>query len=250
VLTLGTLPILAKDRLRVKRTRFEWGLIGWLGLSDAMNVLLFFAAYQRTSVAVAVLTHYLTPIFVALAAPLLLRETARARTYVAVAVAFGGLVLLLEPWRHMGSGIGRSDVTGALLGGGSAVFYAANVLVGKRLVPAFSGSELTVFHGVITTAILVTLVSPSDVAAVSPGALGLVLLGSLGPGLTSGLLFVWGLRRIAASHASVLTLLEPFVAVLVAAAFLGERLGAVPVAGGMLILGGAALVVTGRVSSA
>ena len=36
-----------------------------------MNVLLFFAAYKLT-IAVSVLTHYLTPIFVALAAPLLL----------------------------------------------------------------------------------------------------------------------------------------------------------------------------------
>ena len=47
------------------------------------------------------------------------------------------------------------------------------------------------------------------------------------------------------SLVSVLTLLEPFVAVILAAAVLGEQLGAVPVFGGALILAGAVVVVTG-----
>lgn len=74
-----------------------------------------------------------------------------------------------------------------------------------------------------------------------------VLLGALGPGALCGLLFVWGLRRIAASQASVLTLLEPFVAVVLAAAVMGERVGLVSLVGGTLILAGALLVVTGPV---
>ncbi|MDB5212246.1 MAG: putative rane protein [Myxococcaceae bacterium] len=243
VLTLASLPVMLGDRLRVKPTPAQWLGVAWLGIGDALNVVLFFAAYQRTTVAIAVLTHYLTPIFVAVAAPFVLGEKARVRTFGAVTVAFVGLVLLLEPWRV---GLGRSDVMGAALGAGSAVFYASNVLVNKRLVKAFSGSEMMFFHGLVATPLLFALVPTSEYALVSKHALAVVLLGALGPGALGGLLFVWGLRRIAASHASVLTLLEPFVAVLLASALMGERVGTLSFFGGALILAGAVLVVTGR----
>lgn len=246
VLTLASLPVMLGDRVRVRPTAMQWLGVAWLGIGDALNVVLFFAAYQRTTVAIAVLTHYLTPIFVAIAAPVVLREKARARTFGAVAVAFSGLVLLLEPWRV---GLGRNDVVGAALGAGSAVFYASNVLVNKRLVKAFSGSEMMFFHGVVGTPLLFALVPSSEYALVSRHALVVVTLGAIGPGALGGLLFVWGLRRIAASHASVLTLLEPFVAVLLAAAVMGENLRIVSFVGGALILGGAVLVVTGPAST-
>jgi drug/metabolite transporter (DMT)-like permease len=244
VLTLASLPVMLRDRVRVRPTRAQWAGVAWLGVGDALNVVLFFAAYQRTTVAIAVLTHYLTPIFVALAAPFVLREKARLRTFGAVAIAFAGLVLLLEPWRM---GLGRNDVVGAALGAGSAVFYASNVLVNKRLVRSFSGSEMMFFHGLVATPLLFALVPAQEYALVSKSALGVVMIGALGPGALGGLLFVWGLRRITASHASVLTLLEPFVAVLLAAAIMGERVGLISLVGGMLILGGALIVVTGAV---
>ena len=244
VLTLASLPVMLRDRLRVRPTLGQWAGVAWLGVGDALNVVLFFAAYQRTTVAIAVLTHYLTPIFVAVAAPLVVREKARLRTFGAVAVAFAGLVLLLEPWRV---GLGRNDIVGAALGAGSAVFYASNVLVNKRLVRSFSGSEMMFFHGLVATPLLFALVPTHEYALVSRSALVVVMLGALGPGALCGLLFVWGLRRVAASHASVLTLLEPFVAVLLAAAVMGERVGLVSLVGGALILGGALLVVTGAV---
>jgi len=245
VMTIATVPFLVRDRLPVRATFSQWLGVAWLGVSDAANVGLFFGAYQRTSVAVAVLTHYLTPVFVALAAPIVLRERAHARTFVAVAIAFAGLCLLLQPWRTEASGL-----VGAAYGAGSAVFYASNVLVNKRLARAFSGSELMFFHGLVSTPLLFAMVDGSDVTAVARSSLVVVILGALGPGVLGGLFFVWGLRRIAASHASVLTLLEPFVAVIVAAALMNETLGVVGVLGGLLILAGALLVVAGGAAAA
>lgn len=236
----GLVVVLLGDRVRAERSLAHWAAVGWLGVSDALNVLLFFAAYQRTKVAIAVLTHDLTPIFVALAAPIVLREKAQARTYFAVAVAFFGLVLLLEPWC---TGFGRNDLAGAALGTASALFYASNVLVNKRLSNVFSASELMFFHSLVAVPLLFALVPASEYGKATPMALGVVLAGSLGPGALGGLLFVWGLRRVPASHASILTLIEPFVAVILAAAVLHERLGVVPVVGGLMILVGALVVI-------
>lgn len=244
VLTVASAPVMLRDRVHGRATVRQWLAVAWLGVGDALNVALFFAAYQRTSVAIAVLTHYLTPIFVAVGAPFVLGERPRARTYGLVALSFSGLCLLLEPWRAAPGGL-----AGAALGAGSAVFYASNVLVNKRLVRTFSGSELMFFHGLVATPLLFAMVPVTEYAEVTREALVVVVLGSLGPGVTAGLFFVWGLRRITASHASVLTLLEPFVAVLLAALVLGERVGPAAVVGAALILTGAVLVVRDRPAS-
>jgi drug/metabolite transporter (DMT)-like permease len=241
VLTLVSGPFSVRDRVPARATRGQWLGVAWLGFGDAMNVLLFFAAYQTTNVAIAVLTHYLAPIFVALAAPVVLKERPSIRTYVAVALSFSGLVLLLAPWNAEAR---PTDLLGAALGAGSAVFYAANVLVTKRLTPSFSGSELMFFHGIVSSVILALCVPHEAWSHLNARALTYVAVGSVGPGAFGGLFFVWGLRRVAASHASTLTLLEPLVAVLVAAIAFHEHLAPVALVGGALIVVGAGLVVS------
>ena len=236
-------PLALRDRIARKATLGEWLGVAWLGVGDAMNAYFFFKAYQRTSVAIAVLTHYLAPLFVALGAPLLLRERPSRRAYAAVAIGFGGLVLLLEPWRAAAHPTGAM---GAAFGAASAVFYASNVLFAKRLAPVFSGSEQMFFHCFVALPLLAVLVPISEWGAVDSRAVGIVALGSVGPGALAGLFFVWGLRRVPASRASPLTLLEPLVAMLIGSAIYGEMIGIPGLVGGALILLGAGLVISRR----
>lgn len=248
VMTIASGAVVLVDRARSRApsprpNRRAWAGIAWLGVADALNFVLFFAAYRTTSVAIAVITHYLTPIFVAIAAPLVLHERATRRTAVAVVVSFAGLLLLLGPWnaeRHARDGLG------AAFGAGSAVFYAANVLVNKRLGSAFRPSELVCFHGIVATPLLAVFVPPDAWAAIDPHALAVIVGGALGPGALAGLLFVWGLRDLPATHVSTLTLLEPLVAVIAGAVAFGEHLASLALAGAALILAGAAAVVSQR----
>jgi drug/metabolite transporter (DMT)-like permease len=240
-LTLASGTLVVRDRLTVKATVRDWATILLLGVSDGLNVIFFFAAYQRTSVAIAVLTHYLTPMLVALGAPWALGERWRTRTFVAVGISLAGLVLLLSPWsaeRH------SADLVGAAFGTASAVCYATTVLGSKRLVPVFSGSEMSFYHGTVSVIILAVLVARGPCSALDAHAATWLAAGAMVPGATCGLLFVWGLRRVRASIASNLTLLEPVVATLVAATFFAQPIGASGAAGGALILAGAALAVT------
>lgn len=245
VVVLASAPFAVRDQVRrsgAPRRLGDWGFMAWLGVGDALNMLLFFAAYQRTSVAVAVLTHYLTPLFVAVTAPLILREKARPRTGVAVVIAFAGLALLLQPWAAERR---ATDAVGALLGAGSAVFYASNVLTMKRIAGVFTNAELLFFHTLVSLPILFFAIPSGAVASAHPAAVGLVALGGLGPGALGAFLFVFGLKRIPASHASTLTLLEPLVAILLGALVFGESLGFWAIVGAGAILTGARLVVSG-----
>jgi drug/metabolite transporter (DMT)-like permease len=232
-----------RDRVARRRSWKAWVYVAWFGVGDVLNVLLFFAAYKLT-IAVAVLTHYMTPIFVALMAPIVLRERMTGQTRFAIALSFFGLAVMLGPAAAMS---GSAAVwASAALGTASAVFYASNVLVNKFIVEAFSASQAMFWHGVVATLLGVALVPPAAWGMIDPTAASFLAVAAIGPGALGGVLFVWGLRRMPAAHASTLTLLEPLVSVLLGWLVLGERVGAMAMLGGALILAGSVTVMTQR----
>jgi drug/metabolite transporter (DMT)-like permease len=241
VITVVAGAMSLRDRAARRRTWKSWACIGWFGVSDMLNVLLFFAAYKLT-IAVAVLTHYMTPIFVALTAPFVLREKMTARTGFAIAVSFAGLAVIFAP--SVGAAAGAAVWASAVLGTGSAVFYASNVILNKFVIDAFSTSQVMFWHGIVATPLALSLVPPAAWATIDTHAAAFLAVAAIGPGALAGLAFVWGLRRMPAVHASTLTLLEPLVSVLLGAAVLRERVGTSAAVGGGLILAGAVLVMT------
>jgi drug/metabolite transporter (DMT)-like permease len=214
-------------------------VVGALGVVDALNALCFFEAMQRTTVAIAVLCHYLTPVIVALLSPLVLGEPRRRSTLVALALSLAGLVLLLQPWGR----VSVADVEGAALASLSAVFYAASLFLGKRLITTFSTWELAAWPKLASVPILVLAAAFASGGLALELAPGLILVVG---GLVCGALPLWlfyaGLSRLQASQVSVLTLVEPLVAVLVGVVVWGEPLAAVGVVGGALVLWGAGII--------
>jgi len=241
VLTVVTGAMSLRDRIARPA---GWRARGWvvaLGVADAFNVLLFFAAYKIT-IGVSVLAHYVTPVLVAIAAPLVLEEKITRRTVVALAVSLSGLAVILVP---EGGAPAAAVWSSAALGLGSAVFYSSGFVLNKFVVGSFSTSETMFWHGVVATPLLAAFVPSQAWRAVDPRAAGFLAVESLVPGTMAGVAFVWGLRRMPAAHASMLTLLEPLVAVAIGAALYGEATGPRVFVGGALVLAGAAAVMTG-----
>ncbi len=252
VVTVATSPFLLRRAARgpqegpPRRPR-EWIDIALLGVFDALNAGLFFAAMSETTIAVAVLSHYLAPLFVALAAPTILKTPRDLRSLVLAFVAACGLSLVLQPWSVGAASAGSGHpILGALLGAGSAVFYAANVLITKRLGPRFTAEEQLVYHSILSVVLLVLFALV--VAAPLPtldGAARVAFAGVL-IGATAGLLFLYGLRKIPAEHAGILTFLEPLTAVLVAWIAFHERPEPLAGVGAAVVLGAGILAVRPR----
>lgn len=200
-------------------------------LCDAVNVATFFAAMAKTSVAIAVLTHYLAPILIAVAAPHVDGTRSRGAPLAAL-VATAGLALVLEPWRSAGAGAWA----GAGLGAISAVAYACNVFVVRRLAPRIGAGRTMAFHALIAAVLLAPLALPS-IGEMSARDAALLGAGSLVLGALSGVMYIHGLVRIGAARAAVLTFAEPLVAVLVGWVAFGEALSAWAALGGALVLG-------------
>src|SRR5262249_13729282 len=97
------LPLALRDARRRPATAWNRGTLALLVANaafDALNVITFFAAIERTTVAIAVLTHYLAPILVALVAPRIDRVVTPGAGPAAL-VALVGLAIVLEPWRQL-----------------------------------------------------------------------------------------------------------------------------------------------------
>jgi drug/metabolite transporter (DMT)-like permease len=135
-LLLCPLALRATRRRSEPRVRSEWVLLGVFGVTDALNCGLFFSALATTSVAVAVLTHYLAPLFVAIGAPLLLGEPRRPGTLPAVLLGLSGLTLV-EPMTALALAVflwrEPLDVLG--LAGGAAILMAAYRVVREAPAP-------------------------------------------------------------------------------------------------------------------
>ncbi len=229
---LLTGPIAIKQR-GGGRSAAAWGGMVLNGVFNAANGLLFFWAMQQTSLAIAVLSHYLAPVLVALFAPLVLREQLRPGTWTALGLSLGGLALLLEPWRSSSSGA----LLGACLGAASAVFYAANTIIIKKLGAHFKPIEIQAWQAIPGMLVLLPFAwNGLDLSLRSYALIGSagLLLGGVG-----GFVFVAGLTRVNAASASVLTLLEPLVAVLVGVVVWKEIPGPIAGLGALLVVYGA-----------
>lgn len=213
------------------------------GLVLVLNWILFFSALDMTNVATAELLGYTGPVFVAALVPLVTREPFDKRVVLPLALALGGIVVILLPQGLSIDG-GRESV-GALLAGASAITYAVLLVRSKRLLRGISSAALMMGE----YAVGLVALSPFVVAAYlrgdvpsSPRAYGALLVLGVVQTALSGFVFLSGLRRVRADHAAVLTYVEPLSAVFFAAAFLREPLSWETFLGGaMVMIGGIAV---------
>ncbi len=232
--------LLRREALRDRRATRALALVG---LADAANVALFFAAMQHGPLAVAVLSHYLAPLLVTLTAPWVAREPRSLRALLGAPLTLGGLGLLI--WRP-GEPL---TLWTAVLGGASAFFYAAVIFAAKEAARAWSPLQVTSLHSVLSVLLLLLVFGREALPSASIGPVLLVLSGGLVCGVLGSLLFNAGLRCIPTSAASALTYLEPLTAALVGWIFFHEALSPWGLLGGALVLATGVWIAAERRSS-
>ena len=213
--------------------------LGVVGLADAGNIVLYFDAVGRGPLAVAVLTHYLAPVLVALLAPWIAREPRSMRALFAAPVSLVGLGLLLGP---PGAGL---PLRTALEGAGSAVFYAAIVFAAQRASRSFSPVAISAMHGPVSIAVLLVLFGRSAIPfGASWHAIGLVAAGGVFCGIFASALFYAGLARVSTQVAGSLAYLEPVTAAVIGVIVYAERPGVIGALGALVVLAAGVYVVT------
>ena len=236
--TLAVGALLVRPRLLSPRGRLPALVL--LGAVQGAHWLLFFEAVKHGSVALAVLTFYAAPLLLAVVAPLVLPERWNAVVLVAATVGAVGIGLIA-----LGGGDGSSSPWAVAAGLGSAVTYAALVVLSKRLLLVATAPVTIAFWDCLVGALVVApalLVADRIVPADASEWAAVLALGVLLTG-ASTLVYATLLRHVTAQAAGVLTFLEPVAGVLLAWALVSERPATATLAGGALVLAGGLAVV-------
>lgn len=239
VLFLLLVLAVRRERLSFVAIRKNLRLLLLSGGLIGFNWILLFEAYNHTSVATATLCYYMAPIFVTLAAPIVLRERLTGRKLILSFVALVGMVLVSDILNVGVSDLG--ELRGIVLGLGAAALYAAVILLNKKLrdISAYDRTvvQLTAAFVVLIPYVLLT----EDVGALTLEPLPVILLlvvGILHTGVAYTLYF-GAMRDLPAQTVAIFSYIDPVLAVLLSALVLGEPMGAGVAVGGVLILGAA-----------
>lgn len=215
------------SRLRMR----SWVLMGLSGLTMAANWVFFFKAYTHAPISTVTIVYHLYPFVLILAGGLLFRERVNKRSLGWAAVAFLGVTVIAVGSRD-NTGI---DVIGIGLTAIAMTFYAATLLIAKRLqdVPPELVSIVQLIIGALALLPFQTLPSGGFDTQVW---VYLVVLGIVHTGMLYVLLY-GAIQDLSTSAVALMSFLYPATALGFDIAIYGVRPGAVQIAGIILILG-------------
>ncbi len=193
----------------------NYKLLSLLALSLLLNNFFYFAAFNRTSIAVSVFTHYTAPLFVALLTPFMLAERFDRRLIFPLLLATCGLALILSPEWH--TAVGNLDLIGALCGVASGLAYAFTIIFAKRLTLKLKPPALIFGQSLFIILFLLPFVCLTNFSTnISElNFMTWIYLAVIGVSLCTlaPLLYISGLKHIKAQHAAIIGYLEPLAAV-------------------------------------
>ncbi|GAQ58307.1 EamA-like transporter family protein [Streptomyces acidiscabies] len=216
-----------------------WVLTLASGVALAVFQTTYFAAVSATGLAVGtVVTLGAGPVFIALGARLVLGERLGRGGVLAVAGALAGLGVLFA-----GGGGGVVRLSGVLLGLVSAAGYCVMTLITRRWGSAEDASDTTVGAFAVTSLCLLPFAVGEGLmphTADLGQVVWLVVYIAAVPTALAYALYFAGAAVVRAATVSVVMLLEPVSAAVLAVAVLGERVTGATVVGTVLMLGSVA----------
>jgi drug/metabolite transporter (DMT)-like permease len=204
----------------------------WAGVFFAGDLALWHWSLLLTSIAASTLEANCAPMLVMLLAWLLWGERPRLGFLVSVALAFGGMLLIIAPKLAHGA----HELTGDLLGFGTACFYAGYILVVARL-RARHGTGIVMLASTLVFSVLLLPLALTQKFLPDDGRGWWLLIGCaltaqvLGQGLIA-----YALALLPAAFSSVGLYMQVIAAAVYARLLLDERLAAVQLAGGVVVL--------------
>ncbi|HVL33157.1 MAG TPA: EamA family transporter [Actinomycetota bacterium] len=231
--------IAARGRLSTLKPGARPALLVTAGVVLGVHWATLFEAYQRIGVVTTILIVFVGPVLWAAASPLV-GEPLHARVFVALGVAFAGIVLICIPDIEGMDGVGLAAAIT------SAVLFAVLVLQGKVLTRHYEPAAIVAWQLSIAALALSPALLQMNGREVMRAAPALLVLGLVHSGFL-GILFFRAVRALDPQRLGVLFYLEPASAVFYAWLFLREEPALTTLIGGGLVLGaGIAIIVMDR----
>ncbi len=229
--------LLVADARQLVIARRDLGLFALYGLIGvAAHQFVWITSVQYNGAAVATVIIYTSPALVAIFAWRFMRETMDRTKLAALALTLLGIVLVARAYDPAQV---QLNAIGLIVGVGSAMTFATYSLIGRiatRTYTAWTSLFYAFLFGTIfllPASLTVRHFVPSNLPL--DGLATLIFL-ALVPTLGGFASYTIGLSHLPASVASILAAFEPVTTAIVAYFVLGERLDALQLIGGLMIL--------------
>jgi drug/metabolite transporter (DMT)-like permease len=242
LVVLILLPFIALDKnLRPKNLNWIWILYGFA------TAIIVFTQYGAVllglSVAIVVLLLYTQPLWTIIISRLFFKEKLTKTKIISCVIVLVGMIILVNPF-----GAEIESSAGVILALVGSIALSLWVIIGsvisKRKVPPvtikFMNATLTVIFFLIFYPVLLLLTKEPSIIHLSFDLsltiwIGLIAF-SLFAEIINHLFYFKGVRKVPATDAGIILLLEPVTGALLATAFLNQPLTLNIIAGGILIL--------------
>ena len=228
-------PSARRDRGRRDSSERPVAQIVLLGAAIGLVNAAYYVAIDHLAVALAIVIQYMAPALVVAWLALRSRTNPGPRVVLTVAAALLGVALAAG----VGPGqLGQVDAIGLFAAGCSALLFAAYTLLSESAAAHYGPiGALTRAFGVASLLWVIFQATkgwPHDLFA-PDNVIRVVYVGVVGT-LVPFLLYVWGVRQVAAQKGVIAASLEPPLAALFAWIWLGETLTPTQIAGAGLVL--------------
>ncbi|GAB7045439.1 EamA family transporter [Catenuloplanes indicus] len=227
--------LLAVMRTPGPRARISWPLVIGFGLSVGLANALLFLAIAHLPVAVAMVLQNLAPAFVVAWLVLAGRCRPGVRIVAGLLLALAGVACVVE---LPSTPVGEVNLPGLLFGLGTAAAVAAFSVLGGRATRRYGAIRANVYAFAVSSVAWLLFFIPQG----TPGLVrhgeqigGILFVGVLGT-LVPFVLFSWGTARVGAQAGAVNICLEPVFSAVLAWVWLGQALGALQLAGAVMVI--------------
>jgi drug/metabolite transporter (DMT)-like permease len=213
------------------KNRFFLLVVGPVSL---LNTGSFFYAFKLTTIANAVMTHYIAPVVVAFLAPVFLKEATNRKIMLSIVIASAGLWVLLgsSPDAAVESLRRPSKETAGIISGlFSGLIYGLFIIMIRAYARSFTPLVMCFSQNLIICLILLPFAGGAPL-----GAIWIFIFMGAVHYTIAPLIYFKGMRHVSANRAAVLGYLEPVSAIIIGMIFLGEYPSALSLVGGVMIL--------------
>lgn len=241
ILMIGYMLVMDRKDMRIK-IKDIWCFVGTGIVSLTLFNLCYFTTIQRTSMAVAAILLYTSPIFVVILSAIFFKEKITVSKIVALVIAFAGCVFVTG---IVGGNL-VMDGVGIFVGIGAGIGYALYSIFGRFAIQKGYSSLTISFYTFVFASIGMLVVSPFlnpigiTVTKISQGSTIKDILLIVGIALVATVLpyvfYTLGLTGVENGKAGIMASIEPVVASILGIVVYKEKLTFTTIIGILLVL--------------
>ena len=224
---------------KIEKVSKAWKNVLIMGILLSFGWGFLFQSMKLIAIGNAVLLNYTGPVFVALLAPILLKESIQRSTLITMPLSMAGIILIsYQQELH----VGDLNFLGVVFGILASLAYAGFIIISKKTLVNTKGQTLAFWAYLVCAICLTPSLIGANLSIDFSTWILMILLGLINTAFAVTL-YLKGLKLIETQKAVIFTYLEPVSSIIFGSVFLAQQ----PTL--FMLLGGSIIIVAGYIAA-